>query len=775
MRGWLQRGRELLRKRMNRRGLAIPAALGTFFGIPTPVSATTSTTTINAALALPAVKPALLTPLLSSVASKLVMAALLFAAVFIAWRIYHAVPVPTPIAKPVLTSPNVGKWELTSDTPLPKGAIARIGDGRFTLELGTKQIRFADAGRRLVAVGKTEFIAWDVVTGKQIHRTSIEDERGDLSPDGKWFVQLGNVYDALTGKLVWKAFQDDRPDLVRFVSKNQVAATFYRAKPREVLVRLLDVEAKTVTEAAFAGFRAKPFPGGGLIAVWDRPKDNYHAILPDDNTERNIRVHDFANPSSKPVVLEGFRGEPLSVETEAAGKRLFAVTPDGQLSCWNTVTGERIYNAKVSIPTANEYRGMPDGSTIKYINESNLTPLAVSPKGDKVIWLNWNSTPDEYVCHSVEGKKMIWSFRPSSPGKPRFLFDETSDRLIFNDYTIKILSLDSGDLLSPKESKYAVRGPSYESQTMALSDDRRLIAFSNNNICLYDIEEILAPDASPLDSPDTIWREDRVSSVGFVPGCSNLVWAKNSQLMVYDVDARKKLDSMDIINGDSFVLDRFAGPKWVNFDPWNLKRTSFSWEGTRLRKVERSTSGLLKDAFRNGESTKGIVYLHEDCVYVGEIEAGEKARAYVTCWDVTSGAKKWVYCIEPDPSFTPSNRTSSEGITVCGQYQPIRFIALPDKKTLFVLTNTRAILLDSRSGEELKVISSGITKESQIEFDNAEISDDGSLLAIGVCIDRNQRNELRFYRASDLEQAAKAINLGEFNADFRNPSANDIV
>ena len=68
-----------------------------------------------------------------------------------------------------------------------------------------------------------------------------------------------------------------------------------------------------------------------------------------------------------------------------------------------------------------------------------------------------------------------------------------------------------------------------------------------------------------------------------------------------------------------------------------------------------------------------------------------------------AGWKKRVYCIDPDKSYTPTARITSDGITEFPQYQPINLIPLKSGK-LFVLTNGRAILLDLETGRGLKSV-----------------------------------------------------------------------
>ncbi|OWK45758.1 sigma-70 family RNA polymerase sigma factor [Fimbriiglobus ruber] len=755
LRGWLQRGRELLKTRLEKRGLAVPAALGAVFGLPTPVSAATTAAAIEAAVAAPAAKPTVWAALFTGVVPKLFLVGATAAAIFAACVIYSGKDGPP---KPQLPPLQVARWELTTDTPLPKGAIARIGDGRHTLALGSKQIRFAGGGSKLVAVGSTDFLAWDVTTGEQLHRTPIDDAPGDVSPDGRWFAQKGNVYDALTGKLVWQAFRDREPDTVLFIPPDRVVMTFRSGSGSEVMVRRLDIEARAFTEATFAGSAALPLGNGGLMAVWGAPADGNVPV--DDMRVGEIRVHSFHTPegkSSRLIGLTGFRGVPLTVTTEPDNSRIYAVTSDGRLSRWQASMSDPIYSVPVAIPGANVTKGLPNGGTVRCIDVGRVPPLAVSPDGDKVVWRGWQGTnPTDYLCYSISRRQILWDVKAPTSTPASFLFDEKAGRLFVNNQGIEVRNLNTGELLSPPVSDYADRGPTHFTRTTALSPDGRLVAFSSNNIGLYEVAKLLDPKATPTDAPETHWRNDSLGQVGFVPGSNKLVWTAGPKFTVYDVEAKKTLAAVDTI-GETVVPDYPGEAKWVGFARWNRKWAEYTWDGGRLAKTERAAQALQR-ADRESELA-GIVYPHDGRLFTGDIEAGEKPRAFATCWDAATGGKKWVYVIPPDPDFTPTGWSTTNGVTAYGEYQPIRFLALPDNKRLFVLTNTRGILLDIDTGRELKVVSSGSTKPKNIEFDNVVLSNDGLLLAVTV-LNADQRGEVRFYRTDTLAQAAMPIVLG---------------
>ncbi|WP_020471039.1 sigma-70 family RNA polymerase sigma factor [Zavarzinella formosa] len=756
IRGLLQRGRELLKQRLVRRGIEIPAALAVVFGTPASVPAATTSAAIEASLAASAIEPAFGAKLFSFFSSKTFMFLFLSGILgFAGWKLFNSIP------KLVLPPLNVAKWELTTETPLPKGAIARIGDGRHTLELGKKQIRFANDDKTLVAVGDTDLIAWDVVTGKQLHRTSIDDVPGDVSPKGQWFAQSGRIYETETGKLHWQAFDDRKPDRVRFVGDNRVAMIFHKHQARETLVRQIEVVGKTITEAKFTGFRALPLPGGDRVAVWDRPEDDYDGILADDPRESEIRIHTMKEPQGKPIILNGFRGEPLALEADASGKRLFAATPDGQLSCWNTETGERLYHGPITIPPPNVTRAVADGKTLKYFSRDELSLLNVAPKGDKAIWRGWkNGGLVGVTCHSVDRQKLLWVLEPSSHSAYAvFLFDEPRGRVLVNDQKIDVLDAETGNRLSPANSHYMNRGPSFVSHKMALSGDGRLVAFCNRNIGLYDVEKIMDEQAKPTTTPETSRSKEGANQCGFIPGSNNLVWGTNSNLSVTDIDRGAILDTTDYYLMDSMVQDKPGVAEWVYFDRWNSKWVRLSWNGVSIQKAERPVAKAMK-TFGDIDQNLGIIRPQGDNLLTAVISGGQPPVTTVSCWNPFTAEKIWESSFTGNGDFEVTNTLTIDGKKYHPEHKPRKIVVSPDGKILLVLTNTNLVFLNAATGGEIKNLSSGWTKASRVEFENVEFTHDGKQVVLGLSTNHMDNQQLQIRSVNDPDKIIGKIDLG---------------
>jgi RNA polymerase sigma factor (sigma-70 family) len=201
----LQRGRQRLQARLNRRGIALPAALAVVAvsrgeAASALLLRSTATAALGggvgtsaAALAHSVLKTMLLTKLVA-VMSVVMMIGVAASATFAV--IYRGSAVEdsqdTPAVTAALREPVPGKPQPRTDAlgdPLPDGAIARLGTVRFRHGEKITFVAFTADGKRLVSRGDDGVRTWDVATGKQLrHFVSPPGKNWgatDLSPDGK--------------------------------------------------------------------------------------------------------------------------------------------------------------------------------------------------------------------------------------------------------------------------------------------------------------------------------------------------------------------------------------------------------------------------------------------------------------------------------------------------------------------------------------------------------------------------------------------------------------
>jgi RNA polymerase sigma factor (sigma-70 family) len=177
LRGRLERGRELLRRRLAERGLAVPALL---LGLLTADGASA----VSPALAASVTRAALAVPLAASLprpALALLVAAALLVAVSagagLALRPDEASPSPEPrrpalaVLQPPAAAPQPAKPAPRVDRygdPLPEGAVARIGTNRL-VQFGNV-VAFSPDGRLIAVGGENDTVVrvWETKDGKPV-------------------------------------------------------------------------------------------------------------------------------------------------------------------------------------------------------------------------------------------------------------------------------------------------------------------------------------------------------------------------------------------------------------------------------------------------------------------------------------------------------------------------------------------------------------------------------------------------------------------------------
>jgi RNA polymerase sigma factor (sigma-70 family) len=203
VKGRLQRGREKLRRRLERRGVALTAALGAALTgqalAETAVRSSGPLTMATATTAAAALAHGFLRPLLP-IKLALLSAVLLSIGVVaggIALRSPPAEPrplgsdPPKPAAKPPQSPVAID----AHGDPLPDGAVARLGTIRFNHGDGLNALFFSPDGKTIYSEGNGNIRIWDAASGKERGRidttkTFTFDDQGVLLADGKTFLSL---------------------------------------------------------------------------------------------------------------------------------------------------------------------------------------------------------------------------------------------------------------------------------------------------------------------------------------------------------------------------------------------------------------------------------------------------------------------------------------------------------------------------------------------------------------------------------------------------------
>jgi RNA polymerase sigma factor (sigma-70 family) len=260
-RGRLLRGRERLRTRLSRRGIA-PAVLAAAFAQGSadaaPVTANLSRLAVRfstcptpaevpssvAALAREGCRGLVLTKLKLASIILLAVGTLVAGAGLLAWT--TAVPQPQAEERaedePPATPRSAKKQDRRDQAgdPLPAEAISRLGTIRFRHGGFISSIAFTQDGKSLLSCGIWDGIRiWDAASGKQIRRLPIEtagDRPLSVSPDGKLLaIQIRTkeakedsiaIYDFATGQLVRRFGNENRGSALLFSPNGKTLAAY---------------------------------------------------------------------------------------------------------------------------------------------------------------------------------------------------------------------------------------------------------------------------------------------------------------------------------------------------------------------------------------------------------------------------------------------------------------------------------------------------------------------------------------------------------------------
>jgi RNA polymerase sigma factor (sigma-70 family) len=236
VRGWLARGRELLRKRLQNRGISLSgegasaallaSACATAEAVPMPLRIATLQsahlfatggnvmTLISpsvAALVKKGLTAVLIGKLKSGAAGALALALLVMGTSWAAHRTFRANPPSgdetTDKTAPKQAAPQERPRTDSPADPLPPGAVARLGNERFGHEGWIHQFALSPDGRTIAAVARKSAAFWDFATGRLTQRLAIGWDMHCLvfAPDGKSAAVGGedcivHIFDIASGK-----------------------------------------------------------------------------------------------------------------------------------------------------------------------------------------------------------------------------------------------------------------------------------------------------------------------------------------------------------------------------------------------------------------------------------------------------------------------------------------------------------------------------------------------------------------------------------------------
>jgi RNA polymerase sigma factor (sigma-70 family) len=430
LKGMLDRGRELLRKRLERRGVTLAAALATITLTQDSMAANCAATA-KAALAFAAKQATELTSvhaaamaeaaLKSTTALRATVAAvLLLGVVAIGAAGYSSFPssnAPVQEQKPAIADaePPKPKVDRFSD-PLPPGAVVRMGTSRLRHLDRVSAVAFSPNGKILASGGGDHLIRlWEPATGRPIrllagHVTTINAIA--FSPDGKILASAGSdqtvrLWDPDKGREIC----DPIPAFSSFVAfaptGNLLAFDGRSFNPRggdePSRVRLWDYAAGKEVRSWIAPHNtstASISPDGKVLATgaWDE-RDNA------------IRFWDIAT-GKELRRCTGIRGSVACVtfapdgKTLASGSRGFDQKTGewfGGVKIWDTDDGKELCNIPAEC-LAYSVQYAPDGRTLMVSDDNGKTTFwdFADLNAPRRVWED--ATGGRYLALSSDGR-----------------------------------------------------------------------------------------------------------------------------------------------------------------------------------------------------------------------------------------------------------------------------------------------------------------------------------------------------------------------------------
>jgi RNA polymerase sigma factor (sigma-70 family) len=484
LRGCLERGRALLRRRLEARGLTVPAALAGALLTSTAVPLELAAATRRAALA------ALAAPEALGSVKALVVAAGVLVALGVGAGV-AALPGGRPDAPPAqrqsaapLSAEPVAPRVDREGVPLPPGVLARLGSSRMRHTGSVKAVDLAPDGRTVASASLDSVCAWSAATGRLVRRFDLPG-----------VALLAAVRFAAEGR-----------HLVCVTQPRREAVVLRRldlATGKELLRVTLDAPGVEVVAFAAGGDRlAVADPGARAVRLYDTTTGAERPRIPVSGRVRSlafgagdrtlavadlsdtVRLYDAGTGRAAGVVkLEGARF--MSVALAPDGRSLAAVVSDPgeekpyQAAVWDLPAGtlrHRVQPIRKSQPFDLAYS--PDNRTIALCSPDSAAGLVLWDAAAGRV-LHRLPGPTTVICAAFAGDGRtvaggtnietltLWDVASSRrlpasadpPGMVRFLQFVSGRRLVGHSTSTVTWDLDTGRAVSDQPAPAPITTP----------------------------------------------------------------------------------------------------------------------------------------------------------------------------------------------------------------------------------------------------------------------------------------------------------------------------
>jgi RNA polymerase sigma factor (sigma-70 family) len=388
IKGRLERGRQRLQARLQRRGIAVSAALALVVAtrdrVAARVPALLLQSTVRAALhggiggtASTLAHGVLQTMFWTKVAGAMAVALTLALAASTTVALFHPWPtVEEPQDKaPTVLAPHreagAGKPKARTDAlgdPLPDGAIARLGTVRFRHGGRIDRMIFTPEGKQLVSKGDDGVRVWDTANGKELWRLAPPPgenwtQATDLSSDGE---QLAVVHGPNSAVDLWNVRRGKKID-----SFGQGDYSLVRLSPDGKLAAI-------GTNAAG-------------IEIWD--------------VARREKLRSW----------KAQKWQIMSLDFSADSRRLLTCGNENTLRLWDVATGRQLQEFAIphwSVQNLTSVPLSPDGSLLAVIECEYVEPKKAGAEGTRKTCVSvWDTATGKQLQRlTAEPSKWSWTF-----------------------------------------------------------------------------------------------------------------------------------------------------------------------------------------------------------------------------------------------------------------------------------------------------------------------------------------------------------------------------
>ncbi|HZV06783.1 MAG TPA: sigma-70 family RNA polymerase sigma factor [Gemmataceae bacterium] len=699
VRGRLQRGREKLRRRLERRGVALTAALGAALtgqtmvevAVPSSVLPTTAAITLARGFLCP------LPPL------KLAMLSAILTISIVAGGIALRSPVePRPLGSGGADrgsdrSLTVAAPQKTVDAhgdPLPEGAIARLGTVRFNHGEGLRHLFFSPDGKTIYSEGGGWLRVWDAATGAERgHFASAEHslEALVLTPDGKKIVSLNQENQGVN-------------DVVRVWD----VASMTKVRTLSLPVRRLE---KSVTR------RNALSPDGRLGAI---------------NLQAEMRIFDLTTGRELYKLAKG--GKEIQ-DVVFAGDRLVTADAKQMIDVWDARTGKSMRQFSHGAP-AQVLATSPDGRWLATLEHHNY---AIDRLLDKDVVRVWDLHAGTQK-HTLAARPKRWFmglyFSPDS----KYLLASSASG---GKGELSAWNVETGERVREMDDSYVM--------VLAVSPDGSRLA-TGNEPGKFELWDFRA--GHRLSNEDG--RFARAAALAFSPTDESIVLLGYTALSTWEIATGRRKTSSNLpahsfappfpaFSPDARYAFSYIGEEWA-------KRQAVIWDVANHERLHTIETSAQFTAFSPDSSLFATWYMEKEggIVRLWDVRTGKEVRSFrdkkagypgrlffsadgktlfVAGWalagyEVASGKELFSWQIPPVPSQVPGERKS-----------PWRTVALSPQgsviaaiRTEFVSPDGRIVLYNARTGKVLRRWNDS-GKMTLKWLEQLAFSQDGSLLA----------------------------------------------